>query len=95
MQDRYLRTGIFLAPFHALNENPTLAIERDMELVEHLDRLNYHEAWVGEHHSGGFEIISCPEMFLAAAGGYAALAVAVFDRGLRRYRSGNRLLELR
>jgi len=67
MQDRYLRTGIFLAPFHALNENPTLAIERDMELVEHLDRLNYHEAWVGEHHSGGFEIIACPEMFLAAA----------------------------
>ena len=40
MQDRYLRTGIFLAPFHALGENPTLAIERDMELVEHLDRLN-------------------------------------------------------
>jgi limonene 1,2-monooxygenase len=67
MQDRYLRTGIFLAPFHDLNENPTLAIERDMELVEHLDRLNYHEAWVGEHHSGGFEIIACPEMFLAAA----------------------------
>jgi hypothetical protein len=48
-------------------ENPTLAIERDMELVEHLDRLNYHEAWIGEHHSGGFEIIACPEMFLAAA----------------------------
>ncbi len=65
--DRYLRTGIFLAPFHALDENPTLAIERDMELVEHLDRLNYHEAWIGEHHSGGFEIIACPEMFIAAA----------------------------
>src|SRR3954463_1897837 len=67
MQDRYLRTGIFLAPFHALGENPTLAIERDMELVEHLDRLNYHEAWIGEHHSGGYEIIACPELFIAAA----------------------------
>ena len=67
MQDRYLRTGIFLAPFHAVRENPTLAMDRDMELLEHLDRLNYHEAWVGEHHSGGFEIIACPEMFLAAA----------------------------
>lgn len=67
MTDRYLRTGIFLAPFHALDENPTLAIDRDMELLEHLDRLNYHEAWVGEHHSGGFEIIASPEMFLAAA----------------------------
>ena len=67
MEDRYLRTGIFLAPFHPVQENPTLAMDRDMELIEHLDRLNYHEAWVGEHHSGGFEIIACPEMFLAAA----------------------------
>jgi limonene 1,2-monooxygenase len=67
MTDRYLRTGIFLAPFHALGENPTLAIERDMDLLVHLDKLNYHEAWVGEHHSGGFEIIACPEMFIAAA----------------------------
>jgi limonene 1,2-monooxygenase len=63
----YLRSGIFLAPFHNLNENPTLAIQRDMELVEHLDRLNYHEAWIGEHHSGGFEIIGSPEVFIAAA----------------------------
>jgi limonene 1,2-monooxygenase len=67
LPDRHLRTGVFLAPFHALDENPTLALDRDMELVEHLDRLNYHEAWIGEHHSGGFEIISCPEMFIAAA----------------------------
>jgi limonene 1,2-monooxygenase len=63
----YLRSGIFLAPFHDLTENPTLALQRDMELVEHLDRLNYHEAWIGEHHSGGFEIIGSPEVFIAAA----------------------------
>ena len=63
----YLRSGIFLAPFHNLTENPTLAIERDMELLQHIDRLNYHEAWIGEHHSGGFEIIASPEMFIAAA----------------------------
>ena len=56
----YLRSGIFLAPFHNLTENPTLALERDMELLQHLDRLNYHEAWIGEHHSGGFEIIGSP-----------------------------------
>src|SRR5256885_1848300 len=67
MNDRFLKTGIFLAPFHALAENPLLALERDMELLVHLDRLNYHEAWIGEHHSGGFEIIACPEMFIAAA----------------------------
>jgi limonene 1,2-monooxygenase len=67
MDERYLRSGIFLAPFHNHDENPTLSIERDLELLEHLDRLNYHEAWIGEHHSGGFELIACPEMFIAAA----------------------------
>ena len=67
MVNGYLRSGIFLAPFHNLDENPTLSLQRDMELVELLDRLNYHEAWIGEHHSGGFEIIACPEMFIAAA----------------------------
>src|SRR5580692_963552 len=63
----YLRSGIFLAPFHNLTENPTLALERDMELLQHIDKLNYHEAWIGEHHSGGFEIIGSPEVFIAAA----------------------------
>src|SRR5580704_8125372 len=67
MNDRFLKTGVFLAPFHALTENPLLALDRDMELLGHLDRLNYHEAWIGEHHSGGYEIIACPEMFIAAA----------------------------
>ena len=37
----YLRSGIFLAPFHDLEENPILALERDMELLQHLDALNY------------------------------------------------------
>lgn len=62
-----LRFGTFLAPFHAPNENPTLAIRRDLQLIEHLDRLGFHEAWIGEHHSGGMEIIASPEVFIAAA----------------------------
>ena len=67
INDRHLKTGVFLAPFHALGENPLLALERDMDLLIHLDRLNYTEAWIGEHHSAGFEIIACPEMFIAQA----------------------------
>jgi limonene 1,2-monooxygenase len=62
-----LRFGIFLAPFHAIGENPTLALERDLELIEWLDALGYDEAWIGEHHSGGTEIIASPEVFIAAA----------------------------
>src|SRR3954468_2480711 len=66
MSDR-LRFGIFMAPFHPAGENPTLALERDLDLVAHLDKLGYDEAWIGEHHSAGYEIISSPELFIAAA----------------------------
>jgi len=36
-----MKFGIFLAPFHRVGENPTLAIDRDMELIEWLDHLGY------------------------------------------------------
>jgi limonene 1,2-monooxygenase len=62
-----LRFGIFLAPFHPAGQSPTLAIERDLELIVRLDELGYNEAWIGEHHSAGFEIIASPEVFIAAA----------------------------
>ena len=59
--------GIFLAPFHKAGENPTLALQRDLALVQYLDTLGYDEAWIGEHHSAGSEIIASPEIFIAAA----------------------------
>jgi len=62
-----MRFGVFLAPFHAPGENPTLALERDLELIQRLDALGYDEAWVGEHHSTGWETIASPELFLAVA----------------------------
>jgi limonene 1,2-monooxygenase len=62
-----LRFGAFIAPFHPIDENPTLAIQRDLELVEHLDNLGYDEAWIGEHHSAAYELIASPEVFIAAA----------------------------
>ena len=67
MAELTLRGGVFLAPFHPTEDDPTLAIRRDLELVEWLDRLGYEEAWIGEHHSAGFEIIASPELFIAAA----------------------------
>src|SRR3989440_10852291 len=60
-----LRHGIFLPPFHPMEENPTACLDRDLELMVWLDRLGFHEAWIGEHHSAGFEIISSPEIFIA------------------------------
>ncbi len=61
------RFGIFLAPFHPTHEHADRALQRDFELIEHLDRMGFDEAWIGEHHSGGYEIIACPEVFIAAA----------------------------
>ncbi len=62
-----LRFGLFMQPVHHPRENPTLALERDLDLLEHLDRLGYDEAWIGEHHSTGWETISAPDVFIAAA----------------------------
>ena len=62
-----MKFGVFLGPFHRVGENPTLAIDRDLELVEWLDHLGYDEAWIGEHHSAGWEIIASPEIFMAVA----------------------------
>ncbi len=64
-----MKFGIFLAPFHRVGENPTLAMDRDLELIEHLDRLGFDEAWIGEHHSAGWELIADPALTIAAAAG--------------------------
>jgi limonene 1,2-monooxygenase len=62
-----LRFGVFYAPFHPLGQDPTLALEYDLERVVELDRVGFDEAWFGEHHSGGYELIGCPEIFIAVA----------------------------
>jgi limonene 1,2-monooxygenase len=67
MARRGLKFGIFLAPFHRLGENPTLGMARDLELIQRLDELGYDEAWVGEHHSAGWETIASPEIFIGVA----------------------------
>jgi len=67
MARRGMQFGIFLAPFHRRGDNPTLAIARDIEMIELLDRLGYDEAWIGEHHSAGWEVIASPELVIAAA----------------------------
>lgn len=64
---RPLRCGIFIPPFCRRDVDPSLAIRREMELVEYLDLLGFDEAWIGEHHSGGIELIASPELFIAAA----------------------------
>src|SRR3954451_4104699 len=52
---------------HPVGQNPTLLMQRDLALIEHLDRLGFDEAWIGEHHSSGYETIASPEVFIAVA----------------------------
>src|SRR5437763_1722671 len=68
MRDSHpMRFGIFLAPFHPVGQSPTAALQRDLEMIVRLDELGYDEAWIGEHHSAGYEIIASPEVFIAVA----------------------------
>ncbi|WP_328916085.1 MULTISPECIES: LLM class flavin-dependent oxidoreductase [unclassified Streptomyces] len=59
--------GAFISPLHAPGQDPHLTIRRDLQLVEHLDELNYDEAWFGEHHSLAWPSIGAPETLIAAA----------------------------
>ncbi|MGE0388067.1 MAG: LLM class flavin-dependent oxidoreductase [Gammaproteobacteria bacterium] len=62
-----MKFGVFIAPNHTPGQNPALALQDDLEFIQHLDRLGFDEAWIGEHHSGGWEIVSSPEVFIATA----------------------------
>jgi limonene 1,2-monooxygenase len=65
--DQPMKFGTFIGPLHDPEHNPTLAIRRDLDFVQYLDELGYDEAWIGEHHSNGYETIPAPEIFIAAA----------------------------
>lgn len=67
MRSNRLKLGLFIAPFHALNDNPTLCLERDLQLASYCEEIGLAEVWYGEHHSGGYEIIASPELMVAAA----------------------------
>ena len=65
-ESRRLKFGVFLPPWHAVGENPTLAIRRDLDTVVALEQIGFDEAWIGEHHSYGRELISNPMIAIAA-----------------------------
>ncbi len=61
-----MQFGVFIPPHHVpTNYNPTFALEQDVEIVKLIDSIGYDEAWFGEHHSGGVELINDPMLFIA------------------------------
>jgi limonene 1,2-monooxygenase len=63
--------SIFMMPLHHPTENPSLAFDRDVELIRYADELGFDEFFIGEHHSGGWETMPAPEMALAKASAHA------------------------
>jgi limonene 1,2-monooxygenase len=59
--------GLFVPPMHYIAQNPTRALQRDLEMIQYAESVGFDEAWIGEHHSGGAEIIGPNDVFLAAA----------------------------
>ena len=62
-----MKFGLFMMPLHHPTENPTLAFQRDLQLIEYVEDLGFEEIWVGEHHTGGWETIPSPDIFISAA----------------------------
>jgi limonene 1,2-monooxygenase len=62
-----MKFAFFMMPLHLPSENPSLAFQRDIDLINYADELGYDEFWIGEHHSAGWETIPAPEMALAMA----------------------------
>jgi limonene 1,2-monooxygenase len=62
-----MQFGLFVAPIQHPQQNPTRAIHRHLENIQLLERLGYDEVWIGEHHSGGHELIASNELFIAVA----------------------------
>ncbi len=66
MAQKRMRFGAFIAPHTPTDEHPSLSLEEDMERVVWMEKLGFDEAWIGEHHSSGWEINGSPEIFIAA-----------------------------
>ncbi|MGE0629516.1 MAG: LLM class flavin-dependent oxidoreductase [Hyphomicrobiaceae bacterium] len=77
-----MKFSFFMMPCHHPRENPALAFQRDIELIQFADYLGFDEFMIGEHHSGGWETMPAPEMALAMAAAKAQrirLGTSVFS----------------
>ena len=77
-----MKFSLFMMPCHHPRENPTLAFQRDIGLIHYAEELGFDEAYIGEHHSGGWETHPAPEMSLSMAAAKATrirLGTSVFS----------------
>jgi alkanesulfonate monooxygenase SsuD/methylene tetrahydromethanopterin reductase-like flavin-dependent oxidoreductase (luciferase family) len=58
--------GMFMMPLHPARKDVGLSYEEDRQLVILADKLNYTEAWMGEHYSSTAEPVTSPLIFNAS-----------------------------
>ena len=62
-----MRFGLFLMPEPFPWSNWTLSYDLKLEEIVAAERLGFDEVWVGEHHTGAYENIPAPDLFIAKA----------------------------
>src|SRR5579864_8935553 len=62
-----MRFGYFMMPMHPPGSDIGVTLQTDLAQIEHLDRLGFHEAWIGEHFTAEWENIPAPDIFIGAA----------------------------
>ena len=62
-----MRFGLFLMPEPFPWSNWTLSYDLKLDEIVLAERLGFDEVWVGEHHTGAYENIPAPDIFIAKA----------------------------
>ena len=60
-----MKVGTFMMPLHPPEKDRTQTFEEDVECVIWADELGFSEAWIGQHHTAGWEPIPSNDVFIA------------------------------
>ena len=65
IRGEYMKVGTFMMPLHPPEKDRTQTFEEDVECVIWADELGFSEAWIGQHHTAGWEPIPSNDVFIA------------------------------
>ncbi|MBV7337631.1 LLM class flavin-dependent oxidoreductase [Chloroflexi bacterium TSY] len=60
-----MNLGMFMMPLHPPEKDRTQTFEEDAECIILADELGFSEAWIGQHHTAGWEPIPSNDVFIA------------------------------
>jgi alkanesulfonate monooxygenase SsuD/methylene tetrahydromethanopterin reductase-like flavin-dependent oxidoreductase (luciferase family) len=62
-----MQLGVFMMPSHPPERDFFAGHQWDLEHLEHIDKLGFHEAWIGEHFTSPWEPNPAPDLLIAQA----------------------------